>query len=421
MPNKNNAHEPDLSPALPNKPIHARSQTYSELCALIFASCMLLFFPAKLLAQTSLDSREDQIEKVHPNWKSIVRSTDFQSWLQRAPTTLQRLAASEDPEDAIRLITNYRLQRSPLTPRPISITRAQLTPRELFNLVSDTIIQVKAESNTSISTGSGVLWKSSISSNWIHPNAVNGLAPVAWVLTNAHVLGNDTRQVSIKIAEQPRKARVLYADHIYDIAVLEMEPTAGLKLAAVASATAPSIGVPTFAIGNPLGLNRTLTSGLVSGIRRQGHITMIQTSAPISPGNSGGGLFSESGELLGITTSKAVGGEAIGFAIPAYEIENFWDAFEQRVNLRLYSAGEPSLQPQAKEILDQSSSLYWLWFASDPTTGELRRRQARRIVDQGMQSWFSNSALEKEKARALAGAFFSTMAEELRTFRPDGS
>ena len=87
--------------------------------------------------------------------------------------------------------------------------------------------------------------------------------------------------------------------------------------------TTPKIGSPVYAIGSPLGLDRTLTAGLVSSIRKKGEVILIQTSSPISPGSSGGGLFNDRGELLGITTSKLTAGEGLGFAVSASHIPEF--------------------------------------------------------------------------------------------------
>lgn len=84
------------------------------------------------------------------------------------------------------------------------------------------------------------------------------------------------------------------------------------------------IGQPVFAIGNPLGLERTLTQGVVSTTQRNFNgLTYIQTDTPINPGNSGGPLFNTRGEVIGITNMGILGGEALGFAIPARYVKDF--------------------------------------------------------------------------------------------------
>ena len=78
-----------------------------------------------------------------------------------------------------------------------------------------------------------------------------------------------------------------------------------------------------FAIGAPRSLERTLSEGLVSGLRHQPGRNLVQTSAPVSPGSSGGGLFDEKGNLIGITTlASLVGAQNLNFAVAA---SDFWE------------------------------------------------------------------------------------------------
>ena len=95
-----------------------------------------------------------------------------------------------------------------------------------------------------------------------------------------------------------------------------LHPVAGLR-----RVDTLEIGEPVYAIGNPLRFERTLSDGLISGKRRFGEVRMLQTSAPISPGSSGGGLFDSRGNLVGITTSSLKSAQSINFAIPA---EDYW-------------------------------------------------------------------------------------------------
>jgi S1-C subfamily serine protease len=81
------------------------------------------------------------------------------------------------------------------------------------------------------------------------------------------------------------------------------------------------VGETVYAIGNPLRLDRTLSDGLLSARRVIGELRYLQTTAAISPGSSGGGLFDGRGNLIGVTTFTAKGAQNINFAIPA---EDFW-------------------------------------------------------------------------------------------------
>jgi serine protease Do len=84
------------------------------------------------------------------------------------------------------------------------------------------------------------------------------------------------------------------------------------------------IGQTVFAIGNPLGLERTLSQGVISTTQRSfDGVTYIQTDAAINPGNSGGPLFNTRGEVIGITNMGILGGEALGFAIPSRYVKDF--------------------------------------------------------------------------------------------------
>ena len=92
------------------------------------------------------------------------------------------------------------------------------------------------------------------------------------------------------------------------------------------SADALSVGERVFAIGSPLGLERTVTEGILSTKTRQmGGDLYLQTTAQINPGNSGGPLFNMGGEVVGVTNMKITFGEGLGFAIPVESVKYFLD------------------------------------------------------------------------------------------------
>jgi putative serine protease PepD len=150
------------------------------------------------------------------------------------------------------------------------------------------------------------------------------------ILTNAHVIEGASK---VTVQFEDRKlvdARVMGKDSSTDLAVLKVD-TAGLKLKPLEFGNSKSVqvGDPTIAIGNPFGLDRTLTTGVVSALQRR--ITapsgfeikdVIQTDAAINPGNSGGPLLDAAGRVIGINSQIATGGGGaqgnigIGFAIP---------------------------------------------------------------------------------------------------------
>jgi S1-C subfamily serine protease len=143
------------------------------------------------------------------------------------------------------------------------------------------------------------------------------------VLTNCHVLGGEKRSyvVGSGKSQSTDEVEVVAANYDADRCVLKVR---GLFLQPVRGVRAVSgleVGESVYAIGNPRGLQRTFTDGLVSGVRAVGELRLIQMTAAISPGSSGGGLFDSSGNLLGITSSSLRGAQSVNFAIPA---EDFW-------------------------------------------------------------------------------------------------
>ncbi|HTP71803.1 MAG TPA: S1C family serine protease [Burkholderiaceae bacterium] len=139
------------------------------------------------------------------------------------------------------------------------------------------------------------------------------------VVTNCHVLAK-AKRVAVKREQESLEARLALWDVKRDLCQLRV---AGLKAPAVtvADASKVAVGQNVFAIGNPKGLELTMSAGLVSSLRRNsaGQLVLIQTSAAISGGSSGGGLFDAQGTLVGLTTLGSVGGDAqnLNFAIPA--------------------------------------------------------------------------------------------------------
>ena len=145
-----------------------------------------------------------------------------------------------------------------------------------------------------------------------------------YILTCAHVVSGATSvKVQLNGSDESYDATVVGQDSTSDIAVLKIDAT-GLTPAVIGDSDALAVGEVAVAVGNPLGtLSNTVTDGIVSALNRQvtvqnNDMTLIQTDASISPGNSGGGLFNANGELIGIVNAKSSYSEAegIGFAIP---------------------------------------------------------------------------------------------------------
>jgi serine protease Do len=139
------------------------------------------------------------------------------------------------------------------------------------------------------------------------------------VITNAHVVGNAS-DVEVGLADGRRvTGRVLGRDPSVDIAVVRI-PGADLPVAPLADSDRLEVGQTAIAIGNPIGLERTVTTGIVSAINRSPRGFelggLIQTDAAINPGNSGGPLVDSQGRVMGINTVIVRGTTGLGFAIP---------------------------------------------------------------------------------------------------------
>ncbi len=146
------------------------------------------------------------------------------------------------------------------------------------------------------------------------------------VLTNFHVIDGANRGIQVALSNKKTySAKVIYQDRMHDLAVLQISAP-DLTPVTLANSTNLAVGQEVYAIGNPFGLNGTMTRGIISSIRSiktaEGAPIedAIQTDAAINPGNSGGPLLNSHGEVIGINTMIASNGaeqsSGIGFAIP---------------------------------------------------------------------------------------------------------
>ena len=170
------------------------------------------------------------------------------------------------------------------------------------------------------------------------------------VITNYHVVENQTKiQVTVfRLNKQGyerhefKKVKILAVQPLRDIALLQLdlsELNGPLPRPLVINDRDDlRVGDLIFAIGAPLGLERSVTQGIVSSTTRtMGHLRMIQTDASINPGNSGGPMFNARGEVVGIVCAGATSFDGLAFGIPAYDLLDFLihrDSF-------LYDAAQP--------------------------------------------------------------------------------
>ena len=142
------------------------------------------------------------------------------------------------------------------------------------------------------------------------------------IITNAHVVsGADKVTVILKDGRQI-EGKVLGSDELTDVAVIQVKSD-NLPTVSLGSSQSLQTGDWAIAIGNPLGLDNTVTAGIISAIGRKSgqigvdkRVSFIQTDAAINPGNSGGPLLNQNGEVIGVNTAIIQGAQGLGFAIP---------------------------------------------------------------------------------------------------------
>lgn len=193
-----------------------------------------------------------------------------------------------------------------------------MSVQQIASVASPSVVAITTEQMSSSQTWFG--------GYYVQSGAGSGviISQDGYILTCAHVVNGATSvKVQLNGSDESYDATVVGQDSTSDIAVLKIDAT-GLTPAVIGDSDALAVGEVAVAVGNPLGtLSNTVTDGIVSALNRQvtvqnNDMTLIQTDASISPGNSGGGLFNANGELIGIVNAKSSYSEAegIGFAIP---------------------------------------------------------------------------------------------------------
>lgn len=187
--------------------------------------------------------------------------------------------------------------------------------RELVQQLGEAVVQIRTPS----SSGSGFF-----------------LNDEGFLITNFHVIEGET-QISVEVYLQRggplerkscKQVRIVALNKFADLALLKVEDKDAPKFKHVVlgSSDALAVGERVFAIGSPLGLERTVTEGILSTKTRQMAGSLyLQTTAQINPGNSGGPLFNLGGEVVGVTNMKITFGEGLGFAIPVEAVRYFLD------------------------------------------------------------------------------------------------
>jgi putative serine protease PepD len=208
-----------------------------------------------------------------------------------------------------------------------------LTARQVYDKAKNSVAYITAQVvETSASPFGGASTGTATGSGFV-------VSADGYVVTNAHVV-EGARSVRVKIGDGPTtSARIVGRDTSSDLALLKVDPQGRtLTPLKLADSSRVAVGDPTYAIGNPFGLSRTLTTGVISALQRQisapnGYSIddVLQTDAALNPGNSGGPLLNAAGEVIGVNSqiesnSSGASGEAgnvgIGFAIPSNTVRS---------------------------------------------------------------------------------------------------
>lgn len=239
--------------------------------------------------------------------------------------------------------TNYTLSKA---------TGAELSIQEIIAKNENSVVAISTES---VSTDSWL-------GQYITNGAGSGVIYTSdgYILTNNHVIsGASAVKVTLHNGKE-YNASLVATDTQTDIAVLKINAK-GLKPVSIGDIKSANVGDLSVVIGNPLGkLAGTATEGIISALGREITIhgksmTLIQTSASVNPGNSGGGLFDQYGNLLGLVVAKSAGSEieGLGFAIPIDKVSDIADSLIKNG----YVEGRPALGITIVDLTDANRAM----------------------------------------------------------------
>ena len=185
-----------------------------------------------------------------------------------------------------------------------------------------------------------------------------------YIVTNNHVAGGGG-DIEVTFSDgSTATGKLIGANPGYDIAVVKVDRT-GLATVPLGESGALLVGDTVIAVGSPLGLQGTVTTGIVSALNRpvtaggegeQAYINAIQTDAAINPGNSGGPLLNERGEVIGMNTAIRADAQGIGFAIPSNTLQRIGDqlAAKGKAEHAYLGVQMTTLTPQVKQEINSN-------------------------------------------------------------------
>jgi len=250
---------------------------------------------------------------------------------------LFQAGCGENREDVhIRATVRTEGSASPVTAPPEGLLAIQQSFMEVSSKVTPAVVNIRAARATS-GTDLDSLFEGLFGDFYGRPprslrqeqSLGSGfiLTPDGYILTNEHVV-KGAEEIKVKLSDlSTYEGRVVGTDPRTDVAVLKIEPREKLPTVVLGDSDSLRVGEWALAIGNPFGLDRTLTVGVISATGRadlgiEDYEDFIQTDASINPGNSGGPLLNIYGEVVGINTAVVARGQGIGFAIPVNQAKS---------------------------------------------------------------------------------------------------
>jgi serine protease Do len=239
------------------------------------------------------------------------------AWAQQRPPADARQAPKTDPKAVLRALEDaFSAVADRATPAVVHVSTVskksaggpgEETPERFREFFGDEFYEKyfrRRPREDTRATGSGVL-----------------VDPKGYILTNNHVIEN-AQEIIVRLSDQRKfTAKLVGRDPKSDIAVLKVDASRPLPAAELGDSDHLRVGQWAIAIGNPFGLDRTVTVGIISATARTRvgvtqYDNFIQTDASINPGNSGGPLLNIDGKVIGINTAIVAAGQGIGFSIP---------------------------------------------------------------------------------------------------------
>lgn len=264
----------------------------------------------------------------------------------------------------------------------------ELDPRVIYAQVAPSVVGLRIYTGQGMGTATGVV-----------------MTDTGYIITNAHVVAGAER-VSVILSDDGDRADALLVgyDASTDLAVLKVDAQ-GLIPAVFGDSALLHVGEPAYAIGNPLGeeLRGTMTDGIISAIDRSvdasnGEMTLLQTTAAINPGSSGGALVNASGQVVGITNMKMMSSwetiEGLGFAIPTSLAK---EVVDQIIATGSY-VGAPSIG---------------ITVVTQPATAESPAGACVRVVEEGSDA-YTKGIRPGDVITAANGAVVETTQDLLR-------